>query len=66
MTKEYDQQLSDLQSGLNMIKEKIKKCPDRKGYELAKLSKDIQEARIDGFKMGYKLRNKEIKEQRNL
>ena len=63
MNKDYKQHLADLQSGLAQIKKVIKETKDLKKYQKAKLSKDIQEARIEFFKIGYNLRNRELKEQ---
>ena len=66
MTKEYNQQKEDLKRGLVQITKAIKNTQNRIELNRAIHSKDIQEARIEFFKIGYNLRNRELKEQRNI
>lgn len=66
MGKNFKQALSDLDSGLAQINNKIASSTDRRIFEKALKNKDIQEARIDFFKRGYHLAYKEIHNQEKL
>jgi len=66
MTKNFKQQLADLRRGLAMINQTIKQTRSRIKYEKAKRVQEIQMARIEFFKLGYALRDKELKAQRKL
>ena len=63
-TKEYTEKLGDLEAGLRHLESmKPKKYGD---YDRIRHALDIQEARIDFFKRGYSLRDREVKEQKKL
>ncbi len=66
MSKDYEQQLRSLISGLAQIDKVIKNPKSRSLYLRAEKSRDIQLARIQFFKQGYQLRDKEIKGQAKL
>ncbi len=66
MSKDYEQQQQDLFSGLAQIDKVIMNPKNRVSYLRAVQSREIQLARIQFFKQGYQLRNKEIKEQSKL
>lgn len=66
MSKDFKQQLQDLQSGLVQIYKIIRESKKRSDYQRAFRNKDIQEARIEFFKIGYNLAKKELKEQTKL
>ena len=63
-TKNYKEELEGLEAGLR----KLDNMKPRKynTYERIRHARDIQEARIQFFKMGYSLRNREIMEQNGL
>lgn len=64
MTKAYKEELDGLEAGIRQLNNRNpKKYGD---FERIKHAKEIQEARIDGFKGGYALRDREIKEQKEL
>lgn len=63
-TKDYKEKLDDLESGLRQLDNmKPKKYGD---YERIRRAREIQEARIDGFKSGHSLKVSEIMGQNGL
>lgn len=66
MTKNFEEQLADLKRGLAMINQTIKQTRSRLKYERAKRVQEIQIARIEFFKLGYTLRNNELRRQKKL
>lgn len=63
VSKNYQQELADLESGLNATKRLIAQCADRATYKKALKNKDIQEAQIDFFKRGYHFARREFGSQ---
>ena len=63
MSKDYEQQLRDLISGLAQIDKAINNPKNNISYQRSSQSREIQLARIQFFKQGYQLRDKEIKRQ---
>jgi len=66
MTKDYKQVLADLKSGLTKINNVLKDRRVKHLHEKALANKDIQEARIEFFKMGYNFHKREINAQEKL
>lgn len=66
MSKNYEAQLLELINGLDEINKIIHNPKTKISYSQAVQSRHIQEARIQFFKLGYKCRDKEVKEQRQL
>lgn len=66
MGKNFKQELADLESGLVSLQNTIKEAKDRRKYNRALILVEVQEARIDFFKKGYNMRNRELKEQQAL
>lgn len=66
MSKDFEQQLQDLEDGIKQIDNIIKEPKTFRAYERAKQTREIQVARIEFFKKGYKLCQKEIKSQKSL
>ncbi len=67
MTKNYNEELADLNNGLIAINKIINSSGNtRLKRERAIKSKDIQEARIDFFKRGYNFYKRELNNQQKL
>ena len=66
MSKNFKQEVADLESGLISLKNKVKIAKDRRHYERCLILIEVQETRIDFFKKGYNFRNRELKEQQAL
>ncbi len=63
-TKNYKEKLEDLEAGLKRLDNMIpKKYSD---YDRIRRAREIQETRIDSFKDGYALRDREIVDQKTL
>ena len=66
MSKNFIGELADLERGLDFINKVILNPKNTRLHQKALINKDIQQARIDFFKLGYALRDREIKAQQTL
>ena len=66
MSKNFFEELADLERGLDSINEVILKPKNTRIHQKALISRDIQQARIDFFKRGYALRDREVEAQLTL
>jgi len=66
MSKEYKQQLRDLQNGLISLNNIINESKDITAKSKAERAKELQVERILFFKLGYNSCKRELKSQRSL
>lgn len=66
MTKAYEEELKDLNNGLDSLNKAITNPKNCILHSKVLKNRDIQEARIDFFKRGYMFRDREIKAQQTL
>ncbi len=66
MTKNYEEILASLKDGLKQINKVLRDTSLRRLYNRAFKNKEIQEERIEFFKMGYNLCRREINSQDKL
>lgn len=67
MNKSFRQEIADLESGLNSLRNKSKDPKTlSRNHKRILILVEVQEARIDFFKKGYNFRNRELKEELSL
>ena len=66
MSKNFEEELLGLIKGLDEINRNIHNSEKRFAYSRAIHARQIQEVRIEFFKLGYRCRDNELKQQRTL